>query len=146
MHFPKRYLVLLPLSAALSLLTVSCGESRISQCNKIIKIANEPVNAAKPINNSSQASDPKVIRQLADVMDKASQDMKALKVKDEKLKDYQVGYVNMYRDLAKAIRDLEAPVKQKNRLAFEAALTNFKQAATPEAELAKEVNQYCSGK
>jgi hypothetical protein len=146
MHFPTRYFVLLPLSAAISLLTISCSESKVSQCNKIREVANEPVNAAKPITNSAQARDPKVIRQLADVIEKASQEMKAIDVKDAKLKDYQAGYVNMYRNIGKAMRDLEAAGQQNNRLAFEAASTNFRQATIPEAQLVTDVNKYCFGK
>lgn len=145
MHFPTRYFVLLPLSAAISLLTVSCSESKISQCNKIIKVANEAVSKAKSVTNGGQANDPKAMLKAADAMEKASQEMKAIEVKDAKLKDYQTGFISMYRDTSKATRDFVGAFEKKNRPAAEAALTNLQQATTPEKQLVGDINKYCSG-
>src|SRR5919202_2439445 len=105
MHFPRWYFVLLPLTATLSLLTVSCSESKVSQCNKIIKVANQAVTEAKSITNGGQASDPKAMLKAADAMEKASTEMKALNVKDAKLRDYQAGFIKMYGDTSKATRN-----------------------------------------
>lgn len=145
MHFPTRYFVLLPLTAAISLLTVSCGESKISQCNKIIKIANEAVTKAKSLTNGSQASNTKAMIQAANAMEKASKEMAAIKVKDEKLKDYQSGFIKMYGDTSKATRDFVAAFERKDRPGAETALTNLQQATTPEKQLVADINTYCSG-
>lgn len=145
MHFPTRYFVLLPLTAAISLLTVSCGESKISQCNKIIKIANDAVSQAKSLTNGTQASDTKAMVQAAKAMEKASKDMAAIKVKDEKLKNYQSGFIKMYGDTSKATRDFVAAFDRKDRPAAETALTNLQQATTPEKQLVADINTYCSG-
>ena len=145
MHFPTRYFVLLPLSAAISLLTISCSESKISQCNKIAKVADEAVSKAKSATKDDQAHDPKAMIKAADAMEKASQEMKAIDVKDAKLKDYQAGFISMYRDTSKATRDYVVAFEKKNRPAAEAALTNLQQATTPEKQLVGDINKYCSG-
>lgn len=145
MHFPTRYFVLLPLSAAISLLTISCSESKVSQCKKITVVAKEAVNAAKSVTKDGQAHDPKAMLKAADAMEKASQEMKAIDVKDAKLKDYQAGFISMYRDTSKATRDYVVAFEKKNRPAAEAALTNLQQATTPEKQLVGDFNKYCSG-
>ena len=144
MHFPTRYFVLLPLTAAISLLTVSCSESKVSQCNKIIKVANEAVTKAKSVTNGGQASDPKAMLEAANAMEKASKEMEAINVKDQKLKDYQTGFIKMYRDTSKATRDFVAAFEKKDRPAAETALTNLQQATTPERQLVTDINTYCS--
>lgn len=146
MHFPKRYLVLLPLMASLSLAIVSCAESKVSQCNKIIQVANEAVSKAKTITNGGRASDPKAMLQAAEAMEKASGEMQAIQVNDEKLRDYQTRFVTMYRDTSKATRNFVAAYEKKDRPAAEAALANLQKATTPEKQLVDEINNYCTGK
>jgi predicted translin family RNA/ssDNA-binding protein len=125
---------------------VSCSESKVSQCNKIIKVANEAVSQAKTVTNGGQASDPKAMLQAADAMEKASKAMEAINVKDAKLKDYQTGFIKMYRDTSKATREFVGAFEKKNRPAAETALTNLQQATTPEKQLVADINTYCSGK
>lgn len=146
MHFPRRYFVLLPLTAALSVLTVSCSESKVSQCNKIIKVANQAVTEAKSITNGGQESKPEAMLKAADAMEKASKDMAAIKVNDQKLRDYQTRFVNMYRDTSKGTRDFVAAFQKKDRSAAEAALTNLQKATTPEKQLVDSINVYCTDK
>lgn len=146
MQFPKRYLVLFSLTTAISLLTASCSESKISQCNRIIKIANDAVSQAKTVTNGGQASDPKAMLQAAEAMDNASKQMTDIPVNDLKLKDYQTGFVKMYRDTSKATRDFVKAFEKKDRPAAERALTALQQATTPEKQLVADINTYCSGK
>lgn len=146
MHFPKRYLVLLSLTAAISLLTVGCTESKVSQCNKIIEVANKAASQATSVTKDGQATDPKTMRQAADAMEKASQEMKVIEVKDQKLKDYQAGFVNMYRNTSKATRDFVTAFEKKDRTGAETAATSFQQAITSEKQLVTNLNTYCSGK
>jgi soluble cytochrome b562 len=146
MQFPTRYFVLFSLTTAISLLTASCSESKISQCNKIIKIANDAVSQAKTVTNGGQASDPKAMLQAAEAMEKASKQMTDIPVNDPKLKDYQTGFVKMYRDTSKATRDFVKAFEKKDRPAAEKALTSLQQATIPEKQLVTDINTYCSGK
>ncbi len=144
MYFP-RYFVVFTLTATISLSLASCAESKISQCNKIIQVANEAVSEAKSITNGGQASDPKAMLKAADAMEKASQEMEAIEVKDAKLQDYQAGFINMYRDTSQATRDFVGAFEKKDRSAAEAALNKLQQATTPERQLVEEINTYCAG-
>lgn len=146
MQFQTRYFVLFTLTATLSFLTVSCSESKVSQCNKIIKIANKAVNEAKSITNGGQASDPKAMLKAAAAMEKTSKEMEAIKVTDEKLQDYQGSFVLMYRDTSKATRDFVAGFQKKDRSSAESALVNLQKAAAPEKQLVDGINIYCTGK
>lgn len=146
MQFPTRYFVLFSLTTAISLLTASCSESKISQCNRIIKIANDVVSQAKTVTNGGQASDPKAMLQAAEAMDNASKQMTDIPVTDLKLKDYQTGFVKMYRDTSKATRDFVKAFEKKDRPAAERALTALQQATIPEKQLVADINTYCSGK
>lgn len=146
MHFPTRYFVLLPLTAAIGLLTVSCSESKTSQCHKIINVANETVTQAKSVTNGGQANDPKAMLKAADVMEKASQEMKSLNIKDAKLRDYQSSFIKMYGGTSKATRDFVTAFEKKDRPGAEAALTSLQQATTPERQLVADINTYCKSK
>ncbi|MGB5960217.1 MAG: hypothetical protein WBG73_06120 [Coleofasciculaceae cyanobacterium] len=145
MQFPKRYFVLFSLTMAVGLLTASCSD-KISQCNKIIKIANDAVSQAKTVTNGGQASDPKSMLQAAEAMEKASKQMTDIPVNDPKLKDYQTGFVKMYGDTSKATRDFVKAFEKKDRSAAERALTSLQQATLPEKQLVTDINTYCSGK
>lgn len=146
MHFPKRYFVLLSFTTAISLLAVSCAESKVSQCNKIIKVANEAVSQAKTVTRGGQASDPKAMLKAAEAMEKASKEMEAIKVNDAKLQGYQTGFIKMYRDTSKATRDFVKAFEKKDRSSAETALTNLQQSTKPEKQLVADINTYCSGK
>ena len=145
MQFQTKSFVLVTLTAALSFLTVSCSESKVSQCNKIIKVANKAVTEAKSITNGGQASDPKAMLKAADAMEKASKEMEGIRVRDEKLQDYQGRFVIMYRDTSKSTRDF-VTAYGKDRSAAEAALVTLQKATAPEKQLVDDINNYCTGK
>lgn len=145
MHFSRRYFVLVPLSVFLSLLTISCSESKVSQCNKIIKIANKAATEATSITNGGQTSDPKTMLKAADAFEKVSKEMEALNISDEKLQDYQSRFMIMYRDHSTATRDYVTAFQKKDRSAVDAALVDVQKAATPEKQLVDDINNYCTG-
>ncbi|MGB7443659.1 MAG: hypothetical protein WA919_21560 [Coleofasciculaceae cyanobacterium] len=144
MHFPRQYFVLLPMTAAISLLLFSCGESRTAQCNKIIQVANGAVSEAKSVTKEGESNDPKAMLKAADAMEKASQKMEDIEVKDEKLQTYQAGFIKMYLDTGQATRQFVAAFEQEDRPAAEEALASLQQATTPEKRLVAEINNYCS--
>lgn len=145
MQFPKSS-VLFSLTVTLALLTASCSESKVSQCNRIIKIANEAVSQAKTVPNSGQERNPKATLLAAETIEKASKRMTDIPVDDPKLKDYQAGFAKMYRDTSKATRDFVSAFEKKDRPAAEKALTNLQQATAPEKQLITEIETYCFGK
>ncbi|NEO29305.1 MAG: hypothetical protein F6K36_02390 [Symploca sp. SIO3C6] len=144
MHFPKRYFFLVQITAAMSLLSASCSESRIVQCAKINKIAGDAVNEVTSHAKGAQAKDPKAALQAAEAMEEASQKMEAVEVQDKKLKYYQTGFVKMYRDTSQATKDFIAAYKKQDREAAELAKNDLLKATTPEEQLLADFDSYCS--
>ncbi|MBW4650199.1 MAG: hypothetical protein KME06_16150 [Kastovskya adunca ATA6-11-RM4] len=145
MFFLRRNAVIFPAAAALSVLILGCSESKTAQCSRIIEVANQAVTKTKSVTNGGQTSDPKAMLQAADSMEQASKEMESLELTDAKLKDYQAGFINMYRDTSKATRNFIAAFEKKDRPAAEKALSNLQQATTPEKQLVTDINTYCAG-
>jgi len=146
MYFLRCYRVIVPMTVAISFLTVSCGESKVSQCQKIINVANQASTEAKVLTKGGQPIDPDAMLKAADTMDKAAQAMEAIKLSDNKLKEYQTGFSKMYRDTSTAMRGLVEPLKNKDRQKVFATLKNLRQAIVPEPQLVSGLNTYCNGK
>lgn len=143
-----RYFILLTFMTVLSALTVSCSESKVSQCNKIINVANKAVSETKSITNAgpNQSIDLKATLRAADVMEKASQEMKTIRVSDETLRDYQSRFVQMYSGMSKATRTFITAYEKKDRASAENALSELKKVTAPEKQLVEGINNYCTGK
>lgn len=144
---PWRNGLRLSLLALISLIAVSCGQSRVAQCNKMIQVANQAVSDAKVVTNNLPKDDSQAeaMRQAAAIMDKASTDMNAIEVTDETLQDYQASFAKMYSDMSQAMGEFAVAFEQKDRQAAEAAQMNLQQATTPERQLVDTLNAYCSG-
>lgn len=147
MYCPQRNFLRLFVTAVISLLAVSCGQSKVSQCNQMIQVANQAVSDAKVVTSGVQEDNPQAeaMRQAAAVMNKASEEMNAIDVTDETLQDYQASFVNMYRDMSHAMGDYALAFEQDDYQAAKAAEMNFLQAMTPNKQLADNLNAYCSG-
>jgi hypothetical protein len=143
--FLPRNILILPLTITLSLLTVSCGEGKVSQCQKIFSIANDVSTKTKSLtqNQSGQQIDMKTWLQAADTMEQAGQQMELLKIKDVKLQEYQSGFVEMYHSYSEATRDIVKARENKDILAAEAAQKKVQRAGKLEKELGTGINQYC---
>ncbi|NES25795.1 MAG: hypothetical protein F6K41_44615 [Symploca sp. SIO3E6] len=144
MHFPIRHLTFLSLTAAVSFLSVSCGNTKVQECNQIIQIANKVVGEVNELTNSGQLSNPQVALQAADAMEKASPEMEAIEVKDEQLKNYQTSFASMYRDTSQATRDFIAAFQKKDWQGSELASTKLQKATASETQLITDINAYCS--
>lgn len=139
----QRYLIMLTVAIGIGISLTSFKENKISQCQKLIEVVNNAVIQAKSITTSPNLNDTKVMVNAADLMDNASKEMEGTKVKDRKLQDYRSGFINMYRDISKAIRDFAVAFEKKDRKAAEAAQINLQQATTPEKQLVNDLNIYC---
>lgn len=144
MHFPKQYFII-ALVTATSLLTVSCAQNKVSECKKIMEVANKAASEAKSVTKGEKASDPQAVLQAANVMEKASRDMAAINVNDAKLKEYQAGFINVYRDTSKATRNFVAASQKNDRPAAESARLGVQQATTLEKQIVGNFNTYCGG-
>ncbi|NEO27739.1 MAG: hypothetical protein F6K03_12835 [Kamptonema sp. SIO4C4] len=128
----------------LALVMVGCAPSKRAQCNSVIEIANQANDEAKNLTNGGETNEPQAMLQAADTMEKAAQDMKSLELTDEKLQDYQTGFVEMYVETAQATRSFVDAFEKQDRTNAEAALANLQQATQPETELVNGINSYCT--
>ncbi|HEY9645303.1 MAG TPA: hypothetical protein V6C88_02980 [Chroococcidiopsis sp.] len=131
------------MAALLSVLAVSCGESKVSQCNKLIEVANKAVSEVQAVTASAQPQDVTAMTKIADTADAATAEMQALELADESLKGYQQRFVTMYTDTSKATRELVDAVGKKDSAAAEASFTALQAATSQESGLVGEVNTYC---
>ncbi|NEP14155.1 MAG: hypothetical protein F6K14_28965 [Symploca sp. SIO2C1] len=144
MYFSVRYMFFVSLAAAVSLLSVSCGDTKTQECNQIIQVANKVVSEANELTNGGQVSNPQMVIQTADAMKKASQEMEAIELKDKQLQNYQAGFVSMYRDTSQATRDFIIASEKKDRQGAEIASSKLQQATASEKQLVTDINTYCS--
>lgn len=144
MSFFRQYKLIFPLSVTLSLLTMSCANTKVYQCNEIISIANDAVTEAKDLTQEGQTTDPQAMLQAADAMEQAAEEMKVIAVDDQQLQDYQTGFINMYQNTAQATREFVKAYEKSNRDEAEVALANLQEATGSEGELVKSINDYCS--
>ncbi|NEP57605.1 MAG: hypothetical protein F6K31_11370 [Symploca sp. SIO2G7] len=144
MHFSLRYLTFLGLTAAVSFLSVSCGNTKAQECSQIIQVANKVVGEVNELTDSGKLSNPQVALQAADAMEKASPEMEAIEVKDEQLRNYQTSFVSMYRDTSQATRDFIAAFQKKDWQGSEIASTKLQKATLSESQLVTDINTYCS--
>ncbi|MFN6516604.1 MAG: caspase, EACC1-associated type [Nostoc sp. CreGUA01] len=123
------------------------GESKISQCNKIIK----PVNQAAALGqefgkNPNSTKGSKALTELAAKIDPLTQEMKALEIKDEKLQGFQGRFLTLYQDINKELKNAATAIDKKNLPAAKNSLTSLQKSGQQESSIVKEINSYCSGK
>jgi hypothetical protein len=132
----------------LGLLVTSCTDNKVSQCNKLIKVANGAVSSVESVTqNASPNNSPdnvEAMTKIAEAADKAKADMQGLQLSDEKLKDFQTRFVSMYTDTSKATRDLVKAAGSKDAASAQKAFDSLKSATDREAPLVSEVNKYCT--
>ena len=141
MRFPHRYTTLIS-SLAISMLVVSCGESKVSQCNKLSEVVNKAATEAQEMGKGGgdQLGE---LEKAATSLDGYASELEGIKITDETLKGFKDRFITMYRDTGTASRSLVAAAKEKNRGAGEKALKDLQAATGQETTLVTEVNAYC---
>lgn len=131
-------------SVAIGLLVASCGPSKVAQCNKLSEVVNKAATEAQQLGKSSsnQLDD---LSKAADSLDGFATELEAVKISDEKLKDFQAQFVKMYRDTGKASRALVEAAKKRDSNAGQKALQELRRATGQESDLVRDINNYCKG-
>ncbi|QLE57170.1 hypothetical protein [Nostoc sp. TCL26-01] len=137
----------LSLAAAIALLFAGCGESKVAQCNKIIKVANQASVLGQQSSKDPQAvKGSQSLKELATKIDQISTEMKGLEIKDEKLQAFQTRFLKLYQDISKGLNDTAAAVDKKNIKDANRFLATLQKSSVEEGVIVKEINSYCSGK
>ncbi len=138
---------ILSVAAAIALLFTSCGESKVVQCNKVIKVANQATVLGQQLGKNSQsAKSPKGLTELATKIDQIATEMKALEIKDEKLQGFQDRFLKLYQDSSKNLNQTATAIDKKNIPAVNQFLASLKKSSSEEKAIIKEINGYCVGK
>jgi hypothetical protein len=130
---------LLVTAVLISFLAYGCGESRVTQCNKLNKIANR----AKTLKPPKGAAG---FNQLAEALDSIGLEMRALKLEDPKLKDFQIRFNNIYNESAEAAKNISQTFSDKKPAPEIAKIAkDVKSTSDREGSLIGEINKYCAG-
>ncbi|ALF54042.1 hypothetical protein ACX27_16240 [Nostoc piscinale CENA21] len=139
--------IILSTTAAIAVTFTGCGESKVAQCNKIIKVANQAVTLSQEFSkNPQREKGSKALTEVAGKIDNFANEMKALEIKDEKLQGFQGRFIKLYQDTSKGLRDTATAVDKKNLKAANASLASLKKSGSEEGAIVNEINSYCSGK
>lgn len=132
---------LLPLALLTGLVLVSCSESLKSQCSRFGTTVNGYSKQVKdnPPKNFNDLS------RIANDLDKYATELEAIKLNDQKLREFQGRFVAMYQQTSAASRKLVAASNKPDPKTGLAALTELQTAVKQEEPLLKDVNEYCQG-
>lgn len=130
-------------SVLLGLALTSCSESKVSQCSKLISIANKAVSGVRAVSENPKPDSIESMNKIADVANSAKTEMEGLQITDDKLKGYQTRFVSMYTETNQATRDLVASAEAKDSQAAQKAFDSLQTATSQEGPLVNEVNGYC---
>jgi hypothetical protein len=136
------------LSIIISFLTISCGETKYSQCEQILTIANSVAQQTHQLIDikTSHQIETKTWMQAAELMAKAAQKLETLPIKDAKLIKYQADLAKIYRTNSQVTYDMIQALEDKDIVAAQAAQTEAKTAGQLEQELGNGINAYCLNK
>ncbi|MBF2065552.1 MAG: hypothetical protein IGS39_14205 [Calothrix sp. C42_A2020_038] len=147
--------IIAPVSLSMALLLVSCGDSKIAQCERLIKQVNEGTELLDKNKGAQVTTSLKLAKDLKEVSDK----IRDLGLKDEKLQDHQKKFVNTFEILsqnidkaAKALGSTKTAKAsnqgrktiQKARDDIDTALKNATDTAAKFDSSVGELNQYCT--
>lgn len=139
--------VTLSLVSAIALLFAGCGESKVTQCNKVIGVANKAATLGQQFGKDPKSSKgAKGLTELAGKIDEINNEMKALTVKDEKIQGFQQRFLTLYQDISKGLNDAASAIDKKNIRDANRFLVGLQKSSVDESNIVKEINTYCSGK
>ncbi|HAC65008.1 MAG TPA: hypothetical protein DCF68_16120 [Cyanothece sp. UBA12306] len=124
----------------LNFILFGCAETKIFQCQKIILITQK---IAKESQSNRQTTDIKKALEVADAFEEASKSMKDLKISDEQLSKYQLGFAQIYEGYAQTTRQFVSALQKKDISTLKVMQEQLKQLGKKEPELGEEMNSYC---
>jgi hypothetical protein len=119
-----------------SFLLYSCGESKISQCNKIVSVANKAKDLSVPMEMAGLATS-------AEEIEKIRVEVQAIAVQDPKLKELQTDMLGMYGDVSVAMQAQVKATEAKDANAQKKAKEDLDAAVSKESTVVDAVNALC---
>ncbi len=143
MKFKVQQLGILGIAIATSWMTVSCSNSKVSQCASMIKVVNQTVTDTKDITAAGTKGDVGTIEKLVGIFDKAAKDLDSVSLNDEKLKTYKGQFLTMYQGATEINKQLVASIKERKSTKVHEGLRKSRDTFSPERDLATGLTQYC---
>ena len=125
--------------AFMSLFLASCSETKVSRCNTLVSAANRVTQDIQSL--PGQTLQPKErFAKAAEILDRASKDVNALKIQDATVQKLQLQLVQLYgRD-----RDHNQVLATSNDAkAIREALQNIQKQDVQQKNIVKAANAYC---
>jgi hypothetical protein len=130
-------------SVASALLLTGC-ESKVSQCQKVIKIHNQIVMDTKKVSDAATKEDMSSVTKSGEVFAQGAKDMASLEVKDERLLEIKNQFATMYQNASQVIKKIIESQTQKKASEVAKNRANLNQVASPEKDLVDAVNSHCT--
>ncbi len=143
--FFNRRLISTSIIAIAAVVLAGCSEGKVSQCNKLIEIANQAATDVESVTQSSSPDDPDAFLRIADTADAASEQLETLDIEDETLQGFRQRFITLYVETSSATRELVTAVNEQNAPGAEEAYNRLEAATNEEGPLVDEVNDYCGG-
>jgi len=151
----RKYIIIASVSLSLTFLVSACNDSKTAQCERLIKVVNKGTELI--VNNKGQQVTTSL--KLSQDLEATTKEIKDLKLKDSKLKEFQNRFVNLFETVSQSIskaatalysaKTAKASLEgrfiiQKARGDIDTALTAATTAAKQSDALASQVNKHCS--
>ncbi|MBG1270739.1 hypothetical protein [Nostoc sp. WHI] len=150
-----KYTVIAPVSLSIALFITSCSESKVSQCQQLIRV----VNAGTSLIDKNKGTQVITTIQLSKDLEFVTKSIRELNLTDLKLKEFQSGFVKIFQNLSQAIakagkalgatKTAEASASgreksQKARAEIDSVLTTATTVGKQSDTLVNKMNKYCS--
>lgn len=122
---------------SIGLVLYGCGESKISQCNKVVTIANKTTALAIPKDLAGFVP-------LATNIDQIRTEIQAIAVQDAKLKELQTQLLGVYGDTSQALKGQVKASEAKDPNAMNKAKQDLETASKKESEIVDQINMLCN--
>ncbi|MBE9030217.1 hypothetical protein IQ266_10795 [filamentous cyanobacterium LEGE 11480] len=147
MSLSRRTCAIAATAFSLTILTTGCN-SKVAQCNKLIKVANAATTELKTISKSggSKGDRIKQMEQFSTALDKHSKAVQNVELEDEQLQGFQKRLSDLYISTSKASNGMIAAAKAKNIKGLKASLKTLSSGAKTETDVVSSINSYCQAK
>ncbi|HHP7229364.1 MAG TPA: hypothetical protein ACFCUY_00720 [Xenococcaceae cyanobacterium] len=131
----------------IALALVGCNNSKVTQCQQLITIANQVSRQTQEMINQTGdlALETQQWSQAARLMNQAAENITSLSLQDPQLREYQNSLVKMFRLYAQATDDAVQARADKNLVALKAANETAQKAGLLQEKLVSGINSYCLG-
>ena len=145
MLFPLKKISWLLIIIILNLLTISCSQSKTSECKRLRKVVNESNELLTQTHSQTQGNNPQDnLAKLAKISQSISADFAALELIDTELQGFQQRYQEMFDELDISSRNLIEALENEDSKAAQTARKDMEKAANDDQYLTDEVKSYCA--